>query len=563
MTRRGGQLPWGGSGESGLYRSRRGGAGRLAVLAVLAVAVLGVIALIVSRACGSDSCDAMYCPSDRDIDAPDGYELVSDIFEYNEASGPIPSGVVPAVQVELKNPVADGAGLSFYRYVEETQNWETITPAIIDAQGKVVSGTFPDAAPIMAVMRRDAPGGSVVAYLPHNAQLNRDAAGHVTIVHPIDFAPQADGTVGGELSAIQSDGTFEVYPVIAANAGQQGQVAIVESILQDSAARSGHVQQILAKVNEVNVKGIDIAYMDLPATQRTSFSLFVAELAQALHGQNKQLTLTLPSPIKVQNRIDEGAYDYGELGKSADLIKIAPYRDQATYRLVMPEVLQFLTERVTPAKLVLTVTPYATETGGEVVGRLALVDAMNIATRISVGASADALTTNTQVDVIGTNINRDENLTGLRWYPETATVAFSYKQPQGGGSRTIYIENFFSTGFKLELIPQYKLGGVAVEDASDNVLLGNIWTALTPFVTSGLPILMQPNPDDLLPRWTVSEGKIEDTTRGSARWFTPGAPGAYAISLTLSDGVAMFENSVQVNVAARESTPSPSPTQAN
>jgi len=546
-----------------LYRNRRGGAGRLAALAVLAVAVLAVIALIVSRACGSDSCDAMYCPSDRDIDAPEGYELVSDIFEYNEESGPIPSGVVPAVQVELKDPVADGTGLSFYRYVEETQNWETITPAIIDAQGKVVSGTFPDAASVMAVMRRDAPGGSVVAYVPHNAQLHRDAAGHVTIVHPIDFAPQADGTVGGELSAIQSDGTFEVYPVIAANAGQQGQVAVVESILQDSAARSGHVQQILAKANEVNVKGIDIAYMDLPATQRTSFSLFIAELAQALHGQNKQLTLTLPSPIKVQNRIDEGAYDYGELGKSADLIKVAPYRDQATYRLVMPEVLQFLTERVTPAKLVLTVTPYATETGGEVVGRLALVDAMNIATRISVGASADALTTNTQVDVIGTNINRDENLTGLRWYPETATVAFSYKQPQGGGSRTIYIENFFSTGFKLELIPQYKLGGVAVEDASDNVLLGNIWTALTPFVTSGLPILMQPNSDDLLPRWTVSGGEIEDTTRGSARWFTPGAPGAYTISLTLSDGVAMFENSVQVNVAARESTPSPSPTQAN
>ena len=563
MTRRGGQLPWGGSGESSLYRNRRGGAGRLGVLAVVAVAVLGIIALLASRACGSDGCDSMYCPSDRDIDAPEGYELVSDIFEYNQASGPIPSGVVPAVQVELKDPVADGAGLSFYRYVEETQNWETITPAIIDAQGKVVSGTFPDAAPVMAVMRRNAPGGSVVAYLPHNAQLHRDAAGHVTIVHPIDFAPQADGTVGGELSAIQSDGTFEVYPVIAANAGQQGQVAVVESILQDSAARSGHVQQILAKANEVNVKGIDIAYMDLPATQRTSFSLFIAELAQALHGQNKQLTLTLPSPIKVQNRIDEGAYDYGELGKSADLIKIAPYRDQATYRLVMPEVLQFLTERVTPAKLVLTVTPYATETGGEVVGRLALVDAMNIATRISVGASADALTTNTQVDVIGTNINRDENLTGLRWYPETATVAFSYKQPQGGGSRTIYVENFFSTGFKLELIPQYKLGGVAVEDASDNVLLGNIWTALTPFVTSGLPILMQPNPDDLLPRWTVSEGEIEDTTRGSARWFTPGAPGAYTISLTLSDGVAMFENSVQVNVAARESTPSPSPTQAD
>jgi len=84
------------------------------------------------------------------------------------------------------------------------------------------------------------------------------------------------------------------------------------------------VQQVVAKMNEVNARGVDIAYLDLSATQRTSFSLFIGELYEALHAQNKQLTLTLPAPIKVQNRIDEGAYDWAALGKAADLIKIAP-----------------------------------------------------------------------------------------------------------------------------------------------------------------------------------------------------------------------------------------------
>ncbi|MES4791663.1 MAG: hypothetical protein C4321_00560, partial [Chloroflexota bacterium] len=76
--------------------------------------------------------------------------------------------------------------------------------------------------------------------------------------------------------------------------------------------------------------------------------------------------------------------------------------------------------------------------------------------------------------------------------------------------------------------------------------------------------LLQPNPDDLKPRWSVSSGTIEDTGRGSARWFTPAEPGNYTISLTLSDGAALFENSVDVVVRPRQSAnPTSTPTTRN
>ena len=524
------------------------------MLAAIVIGVLVIAFFLVSRACGSAAgCDDPYCPSDRNIAAPEGYQFVSKIFSYNEESGAVQPGFDLVVQVALSETVGEGQSLSFYRYVEETKNWEPIAPAILDAQGKVVSATFTDVPAVMAVMRRNTPGGSVAAYLPHNAQLHPEAVGHVTIVHPIDFSPAADGAVQGELSAITSDGSFEIYPVIAANASSQGAVAIVEGILSSPAARTNHVRQVVAKLSEVNVRGIDIAYLDLPATQRTSFSLFIGELYEALHAQNKQLTLTLPAPIKAQNRIDEGAYDWAALSKTSDLIKIAPFRDQAKYRLDMPDVLAFLVERVAPAKLVLTVSPYATETGGDAIATYKLTDAMNIASQIAIRADADSITTSTNVEVAGTNIDRDENLSGVRWFAETATVAFSYKQSQGGGSRTVYIENFFSIGFKLELISTYKLGGVGIDDASDDRYLGNIWNALVPFITSGQPILLRPNETDLEPKWMASGGTIESTRRGTANWFTPAEPGTYTISLTLSDGVAVFENSVPVNVKARDS----------
>jgi spore germination protein YaaH len=521
-------LPWGAGGGSPLRagppRQRPGV--RIAALAAIIFGI-GLLAwFVVGRAWGGDECIDVYCPSERDIAAPDGFEFASRVFELNPEATPTQPGFELQVQAALLAPATDGRMLSFFRYDDAAQRWEPVAPAVPNAEGTMVTGRFQDAPAVIAVLRRNTPAGEVVAYVPHNATLNRQAEAHVTIVHPIDFAPSADGSIVGALSnSIPRDRGFEVFPVIAANASVPGQVAVVQTLLADARSRTHHVQQIMAKVNETGVNGIDIAYLDLPATQRTSFTLFIGELADALHAQGKKLTVTLPAPIKTQNRIDEGAYDFQALAERADLIKIAPYRDQATFRLVMPEVLRFLTERVPPSKLILTVSPYATETGGEVINRLTLVDAMNIATRISVRAQADAITTSTQVNVAGVNIERDEGLTGLRWSPETATVAFSYKQPQGGGSRTIYLENAFSIGFKLELIPTFRLGGVAIEDASENVLHADIWPALIPFITSGLPTLEQPNPEDLKARWSVSGGSIEDTGRGSARWFTPAEPG--------------------------------------
>ena len=567
MMRGGGRLPWGAGGGNQVFGGRPGQRpmARIAALAAILVGVALLGWFGYGRVCGGGDCVEVYCPSDRNIAAPDGYEFASRIFELNPKAQATQPGFDLQVQAALLKPASDGRMLSFFRYDEAAKRWEPVAPAVPDAQGAVVTGTFKDAPAVIAVLRRNTPAGEVVAYLPHNATLNQQAIPHVTIVHPIDFAPAADGGVAGELSrTVPKSTTYEVYPVIAANASVPGQVAVVESLLADARSRTNHVQQIVAKVNEAGVNGIDIAYLDLPATQRTSFTLFIGELAEVLHAQGKKVTVTLPSPIKTQNRIDEGAYDYQAIAERVDLIKIAPYRDQATFRLVMPEVLAFLTGRVQPSKLVLTVSPYATETGGETINRLTLVDAMNIATRISIRAQAEAITVSTQVNVAGTNIDRDEGLTGIRWYPETATVAFSYKQAQGGGSRTIYLENVFSVGFKLELIPTYRLGGVAIEDASENVLLGDIWLALIPFVTSGLPTLMQPNAEDLKPKWSVSGGTIEDTGRGSARWFTPAEPGTYTVSLTLSDGAALFENSVDVVVRPRQAaSTTPSPTAGN
>lgn len=549
MTRRGSQIPWNTRSGGGLYGgSPQRPYARIAVLALIVLAALALSYFLFTKACGGAGCDKFYCESDSQFAPPEGYELVTKVYQYNKNKGNVASGNNLDVRLPVSKATTDSRNLSFYQYIPETKAWEPVSPALLDPQGKEVSATLSSAPQYMAVLRRNSPGGMVIAYLPHNAALHHDAAGKVTMIHTLDFTPAADGSVAGELSTLKPDNTFQWIPTISATAAGKGQVAVVQAILSTPANRSAHVENIVKKVADSGLAGIDIAYLDLTVNERTSFALFIGELGQRLHAQGKQLTVTLQPPIRSQDRIEEGGYDWAEIGKAADVIQITPYRDQGKYRTDMPAILEYLATRVQPStRLVLTVTPYASEKSVSGISTMSVTQAMTIATQIAI--RADKVQTSSQVTVVGTNIDKEEGRTGVQWFPDSACVAFTYEQ---NGGRTVWIENFFSVGFKLEYINQFKLGGVAVEDASDGIYLGNIWTAVLPFVSSGQPVLLAPNSIDLAPKWTVSKGTLEDNRKGRITWSTPADPGTYSITLTLSDGVSLFQSEAAANVVARD-----------
>lgn len=558
MSRRGGQLPWGQRGAGGLYGSEpRRGFGRIIAMVLIVGGVAALAFFLYTRACSTASCDKYYCESDTSASAPAGSELVTRLYEINKNKAAIAPGTPVDIRLPISKTTTDARGLSFYQYVAETKTWEPLAAARLDPQGKEVSATLTVAPRLIAVLRRTTAAGMVIAYVPHGLPLHHDAVGKITMLHTLDFTPAADGGVDGDPSTVKADTSFQWLPTISARADVKGQLPIVQGILNSAKTRSAHVQSIVKKVTDGNLAGIDVMYLDLTVNERTSFALFINELAQVLHSQNKQLTVTLPPPLKMQDRIDEGGYDWAEIGKAADVVQIAPYRDQGKYRTDMPAILQYLSAQVQPAtKLVLTVTPYAAQKDDTGVHSLGLVEAMTIASRLLI--RSDKLQTGSQADVVGTNISKQDGRSGIAWVPEVACVAFTYEQ---NGGRTVWLENFFSVGFKLQYIDQYKLGGLAVEDASDNIYLGNIWTAIIPYVSSGQPVLMQPNPQDLQPKWTVSKGSFEDTRKGAIKWTTPAEPGTYTITLTISDGVSLFQSELAASVQARDkATPSASST---
>jgi hypothetical protein len=396
-------------------------------------------------------------------------------------------------------------------------------------------------------MRRLSAAGHVVAFLDAGANLHPDGASLVTIVATRDLRPASDGSVEGTLSKIPAREGLSHYPVLSASLSDTGTLANLDAILQDSGRRSRHVQQVVSFVEQNNAGGVAVAYEDLPSDQRISFGLFVQELADALHTRGKSLLVELPAPQRVPDGIDEGAYDWAGIAAAADVIALAPIRDQSTYRQDLPVILEYLRTRMDLTKLVLTVTPYAAEKSQDGIRTWKLTEAMTKATKLSVASGE--LATNENVDIVAFNLDRSEGLSGLLWDTNTATVAFTYKDD---GGRTVWLENFFSIGFKLEFVPTYGLGGVAIEDASDDQFLGNIWTALVPYLRTGQPILMRPNPADLEPRWSASDGTLEGGQSGVVRWTAPAVPGSYTVNLVLSDGVFLFDSEIKLNVKERD-----------
>ena len=526
---------------------RRGGrppGARLGLIVFIAVAVAALVSIAVLLfAGGSDGCGEAYCEAAAgEVAVPDGFEALSGVFARNPDADPVPDGFELRITIPLDAPAPGVRGLRFFQHEGAGGGWEPAASAVLDEAGARASGVFADPPPYLAVLRRVGGGRQLAVTAPPGSALHATAARLATIAHTLDFTPAADGSLIGSRSVrpVGLNAGAAHYPVVSASAAIEGTVANVDAILATDVARTNHVRRIVERATADRLDGVAIAYLDLRADQRTSFTLFALELAEELHAEGKTLALTLPAPVVGAERIDEGAYDWAALGGAADYLAMAPVRDQSAFRLRMPEILEHLAAAgVDPERLLLTLTPYASEKSAEGLRTLTLTEAMTIASQL--GVRSESVTAGAAIRIVAVNIDRDEGLSGLRWQPETATVAFTYKLD---GGRTVWIENVYSAAFKLEFVSAWGLGGLAVEDASDNAFLGDIWGAIEPFLETGQPVLRRPAPTDLLPDWRVTAGELIGGDRGIVTWQAPPEAGTYRVTLSLSDGVERFENHI-------------------
>lgn len=100
----------------------------------------------------------------------------------------------------------------------------------------------------------------------------------------------------------------------------------VTNVVADPARRRQHVQDIVDLVGREQYDGIDIDYESLAPADRDNFSLFIEELAAALHRQGKLLSIAVHPKTSAEGAWDgPAAQDWARLGAAVDKFKIMTY----------------------------------------------------------------------------------------------------------------------------------------------------------------------------------------------------------------------------------------------
>ena len=525
--------------------STRRGAGRpsgltgraLVIAAGVVVVVLVLIVLVVSR-CGGSKAQAADC-SGKLPAPPSGFVYASKYCVTLLDAGKRGSLTVPLTDKSTTR------GLSLYQY--QSGQWQRVAPVQASPDALFATSTVTiDIPKAFAILRRSSGDLQVLGTIPRGVLAGPDASQLMTAAVPANYSPAPDGSVSSVPTMIPPGAAYQIIPAISAEGGADAQA--VTAILGDDTRRSVHVERIAAEADRSGFDGIEVDYPALNPTQRDSFTVFVQALGTKLHTSKRKLVLRLPLPRHDGNTWDTGAYNWPELAKAVDYFVIAAEPDQSIYRTRVPDALKYLSGQVGDShKLILEVTPSSEDKSEQGQLRtLSTVEALSIAGQITV-RDRDKVVVNSDATISADNINH-EGGSGVQWTPQ-AVNAFTYSS--GQDQHTVWIENVFSVGFKLEIAQAYGLGGVSVADAAADPNLTNIWPAIEQYENAGSLTLQQPNPLALRPQWLLDDKPLQDAgDRAVITWHTPNQPGRHTLTLIVSDGTLRVANSTDITVLA-------------
>lgn len=161
----------------------------------------------------------------------------------------------------------------------------------------------------------------------------------------------------------------------------------VGRVIRSSAARAAHIEELLALTRRMDFDGVYIDYEALPATDREAFTLFIRDLGEALHAENKILAVAIHPKTSENNPLEDNgsaAQDWEALHPYADQLHFMTYSEHtaATYpgpvasARWVERVLRYAieTRQIPPAKIYMGVPLYAEEWYQTISGRYRNLD---------------------------------------------------------------------------------------------------------------------------------------------------------------------------------------------
>jgi spore germination protein YaaH len=505
--------------------------------------------------------------------------LQGDLYRFR-AYGPAPKQALLTVPLPESVPAAVADV-----YAWDGKQWSWV-PAEAIAEDQVVEAHLSALPQMAAVVQMKQASPSIGTVLTAGTSVPENAAGLLTEINPDSFYVNADGTVSeagaGSINVPQG---YLVVPVVSNRKDGQVQPDLLNTILLNAEARSQNIAALTALAVEKMYTGVQLDYRGLNPSLREEYTSFVAELAGSLHKQGKILAVRVEAPQQVaEDRWETGAYDWQALGESADAVVIPAIESPSAYAPggQMEALLRWAVSQVQRSKLQVAVSVYGYDMVGETITRIpymqGLAEVAQLAVAVAVASSSGG-EAGTQLvcpgDDVTLSLSRLCDSGGLQCDLATGTYWFSYRD-EVGTEHKVWLENVTSLARKLQMVVDYNIHGVMLEDLLDPQNDEHIWDLLQHFKELMIPAMES----DFTVVWTVTdptgqeasvagsllEGEVAAASQASVGssyvWTVPNNPGDYVISAAISDdgGQTADVRSDSVSLQVPSPTPTPTPT---
>lgn len=358
-------------------------------------------------------------------------------------------------------------------------------------------------------------------------------------INPQGLYLEAEGLIAGNLGELPAEiinGTFSIVPTIR-NWGDDGSVRsdLIDNLLIDDAARQRHIATIVGLIQSNTYQGVELDYRVITPDLRDEYTSFLEELRAALP-KDKRLAVRveLPQPISAEVW-DTGAYDWQAIGQTADLVRLPASPDPKAYEPggQMTALLNWAVGQVSRYKLQLLLTTHAVE---QVKGQTREISYQEALLSLGTAASVNGATTAKPNQPLDFTLSGLQNSGSLQFDPNSGLYWFNYPA-ENSGPHLIYLENAASAARKLQLVAQYNLRGVAIQNLFDE----NSDPQIREVTRQFLNLALSPVEGQHAVIWQVKnqEGgliaeQIEDLVTPAYHWTTPAAPGTYQITASIS-----------------------------
>ncbi|MBM3140483.1 MAG: hypothetical protein FJZ92_09860, partial [Chloroflexi bacterium] len=571
--------------DDGIRRPPRGpgeedhDAGLLRVLGLIVVLGLVIVALVLpgspvsllGRGGGGGGSDEIRTIARGELPPiPEGFVALSRLFDI-EIREPLEGPW--SLTVPLVERTSDGRNVAFYRF--EGGRWQRIGGAQLVDGGRAALGEVEVIPPNIAVLRRGAVAHALALSVPAGMAPDPAAVGSARVVAvgggTVTLAAEGGGaTVRLDRAALDAAraaaGSRPLYLRVSAPTGDAADA--VGRILGSSALMQTHVADLVEAAEAARAGGLQLDYRLVDPARRAAFTTLVTMLSQQLAAKRLALAVSVPTMPTAES----GAYDWPALTRAGALWVYGPDDRSVFYEQVEAALAARRAEGVDLASVMLVVDRASRERTRQGVSSLSLRDALATASELRSDPES-GIVPGQGVTLTGVNLDRGAGNSGLVWDDAARSVAFSYADRLG--PHTVWIENRFSVGFRLDLADRFGLGGVVVTSAQRDDAFADVWRSVLAFVDEGAVELRRPYGPYLLPCWRTSDGVVEGyaggcwkaglSDRGTATWRAPQRAGVYDVTLLVSDGTIFVGRQLAVRVASPgepEARPTRTPTPA-